>query len=107
VGWDWFMVVPLLLAVGALASATAVFRGRRRGWLLLAVAAGLLLAVLLVLVVLFAILGGGTAMWSAVALLIGPVGCLILALRRPVRLWTSPRRAGRSAGGRRGGGSSR
>jgi peptidoglycan/LPS O-acetylase OafA/YrhL len=107
VGWDWFMVVPLLLAVAALAGALAVFRGRRRGWLLLAVAAGLLLAVLLVLGVLFAILGGGTAMWSAVALLIGPVGCLILALRRPVRLWTSPRRAGRSAGGRRGGGSSR
>jgi hypothetical protein len=107
VGWDRFMLVPLLLAVTALAGAAAVFPGRRRGWLLLAVAAGLPIAVLLVLVVLFAVLGGGAAMWSAVGLLVGPLGCLVLALRRPVRRWTSPARAGRSAGGRRGGGSSR
>ncbi|MET0764551.1 MAG: hypothetical protein ABWY29_06770 [Blastococcus sp.] len=104
VGWDWFMLVPLLLGAAALAGAGAVFLGRGRGWLLLAVVAGVLLAVLVVLVGLFAVLGGGTAMWSAVGLLVGPVGCLILALRRPVRLWTA---AGRSAGGRRGGGSSR
>ena len=107
VGWDRFMLAPLLLAVAALAGAAAVFLGRRRGWLLLAVTAGLPIAVLLVLVVLFAVLGSGAAMWSAIGLLVGPVGCLVLALRRPVRLWTSPARAGRSAGGRRGGGSSR
>jgi hypothetical protein len=107
VGWDRFMLVPLLLAAVALAGAAAVFLGRGRGWLLLAVAAGLLLAVLLVLVVLFAILGGGTALWSAVALLVGPVGCLILVLRRPVRQWTRPGRADRSSAGRRRGGSSR
>jgi hypothetical protein len=104
VGWDWFMLVPLLLAVAALAGAAAVFLGRRRGWLVLAVAAALPFAVLLVLVVLFAVLGGGTAMWSAVGLLLGPVGCLVVALRPPVRQWTS---AGRSAGGRRTEGSSR
>src|SRR4029450_9632718 len=48
VGWDWFMLVPLLLGATALAGAAAVFLGRGRGWLLLAVAAGLLLAVLVV-----------------------------------------------------------
>jgi hypothetical protein len=104
VGWDWFLLAPLLLAVLALAASAAVFLGRRRSWALLALAAALLLGVLLVLVVLFAILGGGAAMWSAVGLLVGPVGCLVLALRPPVRAWT---RAVRPAGGRRRGGSAR
>jgi hypothetical protein len=107
VGWDWFMVAPLLLAAGVLAAAVAVFQGRRRSWAYLAVAAALPLAVLLVLVVLFAILGAGTAAWSAVGLLVGPVGCLVLALRGPVREWTRPVGGGRPAGGRRGSGSAR
>jgi hypothetical protein len=101
VGWDWFMVVPLLLAALALAASAAVFLGRARSWVLLVIAAVLPLGVLLVMVVLFAILGGGTALWSAVGLLVGPVGCLVLALRRPVRAWTRAPRAVRPAGGRR------
>jgi O-antigen/teichoic acid export membrane protein len=107
VGWDWFMVVPLLFAVLALAATVAVFRGRARGWLLLAVAAVLPLIGLLILAVLFALLGGGQATWAAVLLLVGPVGCLVLALRRPVREWSRPVRVTRPPGGRRGTGSSR
>jgi peptidoglycan/LPS O-acetylase OafA/YrhL len=97
-GWDWFMVVPLLLAVLAAGASAAVFLGRARGWLLLAAAAILPLVGLLVLVVLFALLGAGRASWSAVLLLVGPVGCLVLALRRPVREWTRPVRGSRSPG---------
>jgi hypothetical protein len=107
VGWDWFMLVPLLLAVLALVAAAGVFTGRRGSRLLLVVAAALLLVILVVLAGLFAVLGGGAALWSAVGLLVGPVGCLVLALRRPVRDWTRPAGAGRPAGGRRTGGSAR
>jgi hypothetical protein len=53
------------------------------------------------LAVFFALLGGGSAMWSALLLLVGPVGCLALSLRRPVREWTRP--AGRARRGRRAG----
>jgi len=87
-GWDAFAIVPVLLAVAAVAGAVLVFRGRARSWLLLAVAAALPLAGILVLAVLFAALGGGPAFWSAVLLLVGPVVALVLALRRPVREWT-------------------
>lgn len=107
VGWDWSMLVPLLLAVLALVAAAAVYTGRRGSRLLLVVAAVLPLAILVVLVGLFAVLGGGTALWSAVGLLVGPVGCLVLAGRRPVRQWTRPAGAVRSPGGRRGGGPAR
>jgi hypothetical protein len=62
---------------------------------------------MLAVLVLFAALGGGSALWGALALLIAPVGCLVLALRREVRNWTRPRRARRPAGGRREAGSSR
>ena len=106
VGWDAYLLVPVLLAVLAVAAAVAVFLGLGRGWLLLAVAAALPLLGLLAVLVLFAALGGGAALWGALALLIAPVGCLVLALRREVRDWTRPRRARRSAGGRRGAGSS-
>jgi peptidoglycan/LPS O-acetylase OafA/YrhL len=98
VGWDWFMAVPLLLAVLALVGAALVLTGRARGWVVLAAAAVLPLAGLAVLAVIFAVLGGGQEVWSTLLLLVGPAGCLVLATRRPVREWT---RARRSPGGRR------
>jgi hypothetical protein len=107
VGWDWFVVVPILLGVTALAGATAVLLGRGLGWLPLAVSAALSLLGILALVVLFALLGGGQAMWAALFLLVGPLGALILALCRPVRDWTDRHRASRSRGGRRTAGSAR
>ena len=102
VGWDSYLLVPVLFAVLAVAAAVAVFLGVRRGWLVLAVAAALPLLALLAVVVLFALLGGGSALWGALVLLLAPVGCLVLALRRPVREWTGPDRERRPAGGRRG-----
>jgi hypothetical protein len=107
VGWDGYLLVPVLLGVLAVGAAAAVFLGLGRAWLLLAVAALLPLVGLLAVVVLFAALGGGSALWGALALLIAPVGCLVLALRREVRDWTRPRSEGRPAGGRRDPGSSR
>jgi hypothetical protein len=107
VGWDTYLLVPVLLAVLAVGAAVAVFLGLGRAWLFLAVAAVLPLLGLLAVLVLFAALGGGAAVWGALALLIAPVGCLVLALRREVRTWTRPRRARRPAGGRRDAGSSR
>jgi hypothetical protein len=106
-GWDWFALVPVLLAVAAVAAAALVFLGRARAWLLLAVAAALPLAALLVLVVLFAALGGGLAFWSGVLLLVGPLGAFVLALRRSVRDWTRPPAPDRPPGGRRGSRSAR
>ena len=107
VGWDGYLLVPILLGVLAVAAAAAVFLGLRRAWLLLLVAAALPLAGMLAVVVLFAALGGGSAVWGALALLIAPVGCLVLALRQPVREWTRRGRAGRPPGGRRDPGSDR
>ena len=106
-GWDSYLLVPILLGVLAVAAAVAVFLGLRRAWLFLAVAAVLPLVGMLAVVVLFAALGGGSALWGALALLIAPVGCLVLALRRPVREWTRRSRASRPPGGRRGTGSDR
>jgi hypothetical protein len=106
VGWDAYLLVPVLLGVMAVAAAAAVFLGLARAWLLLAMAAVLPLLGLLAVLVLFAALGGGSALWGAVALLVAPVGCLVLALRREVRDWTRSRRARRPAGGRRGAGAS-
>ena len=105
VGWDSYLLLPVLLGVLAVAAAAAVFLGVRRAWLLLVLAAALPLAGLLAVVVLFAALGGGSALWGAVALLVAPVGCLVLALRRPVRDWMGPGRASRPPGGRRDAGS--
>jgi hypothetical protein len=98
VGWDRFMAGPLLFAVLAVVGAALVFTGRARGWLVLAVAAVLPLAGLLVLAAIFAVLGGAQEVWSMLLLLVGPLACLVLALRRPVRDWT---RAHRPQGGRR------
>jgi hypothetical protein len=98
IGWDWFMAGPLLLAVLAVVGSVLVFAGRPRGWVVLAVPAALPLGGLVVLAAFFAVLGGGQAFWSAVLLVVGPLGCLLLTVRRPVREWT---RARRPPGGRR------
>jgi hypothetical protein len=92
-GWYWYVFVPVLLAVWAVAGAAMVWLGRGRGWLVLSAAAVLPLLAMVGLVVLFGVLGGGQAMWWAVLLLVGPIGCLALTLRRPIREWTRPARA--------------
>ena len=106
VGFDAYLLVPVLLGVLAVAASAAVLLGLRSAWLALAVAAVLPLVGMLAVVVLFAVLGGGSALWGALVLLIAPAGCLALALRRPVREWTGSARADRPARGRRGPGSS-
>jgi O-antigen/teichoic acid export membrane protein len=104
---DWFVLVPLALAAVAVAGAVLLVLGRGRAWLVLTVVSVVLLLALLGLVVIFGALGGGAALWQAMLLLIGPIGCLALTLRRPVREWTGPDRARRSGGGRRPGSSAR
>ncbi|RBY74481.1 hypothetical protein DQ238_21825 [Geodermatophilus sp. TF02-6] len=94
-GWHWYLVPPLLLAVWAGAGAALVWLGRGRGWLVLTTAAVLPLLAVVGLVGLFGYLGEGRAVGEAALLLAGPVGCLALAPRRPVREWTRPRRAAR------------
>jgi hypothetical protein len=98
-GGEWYLAVPVLLAGWAAAGAVLVFRGRGRGALVLAAAAVPPLLGMLVLTVVLGLLGGGTAMWSSLLLLAGPVGCLALGLRRPVREWT--RSGGSARRGRR------
>jgi hypothetical protein len=105
--FGWYLVVPVLLALAALAGAALVWFGRRGAWVLLAVAAVLPLLGLLALAALFGILGGGSALWSAVLLLVAPLGCLALVLQRPVRQWCGAGAPTRSRGGRRGRWSSR
>ena len=100
-GLDWFIVVPVVLTAIAVAGAVLVLLGRGRGWIVLTVASVVLLLGLLALVLVFGALGGGAALWQALLLLLGPIGCLALTLRRPVRQWSSPGRARRSNGGRR------
>ncbi|MGY1603750.1 hypothetical protein [Geodermatophilus sp. SYSU D00815] len=108
---DWYVAVPVVLAAVALVGAVLVVVGRGRGWLVLTAASVVLLLGLLGLVVLFGALGGGAALWQALLLLVGPVGCLALTLRRPVRQWSgsrrAPDRASRAPGGRREGRRSR
>jgi hypothetical protein len=106
VGWphpvlDWYLIVPVVLAVAAVAGAVMVLRGTTRGWLVSAVAAGLLVVAVLGVVLLLGALGAWRDMWTATLLLLGPLGSLVLSLRRPVRAWTAPGRASRSPGGRR------
>jgi hypothetical protein len=101
---DWLVVVPVVLATLAVVAAVLVLSGRGRGWLLLTGVSVVLLLGLLALVLLFGALGGGAALWQALLLLLGPIGCLALTLRRPVRAWTDPRRARRPGGGRRSAG---
>ena len=98
-GWDRFMAGPLVLAVLALTGAALVLTGRARGWIVLAAAAVLPLAGLAGLAAIFAFLGGTREVWSTVLLVAGPLGCLVLALRRSVRDWTRPGRARRPPGG--------
>ncbi|MBB3675568.1 hypothetical protein [Modestobacter versicolor] len=107
-GWGWYLLLPALPAVAALAGALLVLRGRslsRRvsGSAVLALACLVPLLGLLGLAVFFALLGGGQAVWWALLLLVGPIGGLALALQRPVRRWTrgsrvaSPGRPGRGS----------
>jgi hypothetical protein len=103
---DWYVVAPAVLAALTLAGAVLVVRGRGRGWLVLTAGSVVLLLTLLALVLLFGALGGGAALWQALLLLLGPIGCLALAVRRPVRAWTTRGRR-RSPGGRRAGARSR
>lgn len=105
--FDWYLVVPVLLAAVAVVGALLVLRGRARAWMVLAGAAVVLLVALVVLVFILAALGATAEMWSAVLLATGPLGCLVLATRRPVREWTSPGRSTRSPGRRRGRGADR
>jgi hypothetical protein len=99
---DWYLVVPVVMAVLAVVASLLVLWGRARAWLLLAAAAVLPLVALLVLVFVLGAFGATAETWSAVLLTTGPLGCLVLATRRPVREWTRPGRATRSPGGRRG-----
>jgi hypothetical protein len=100
--FGWYLVVPLVFAVVALTGVVLVWWGRRGGWQVLAVASVVPLLGLLALVVLFGVLGGGSAMWSAVLLLAGPVGALALTVQPSVRGWRRDGGPTRSVGGRRG-----
>jgi hypothetical protein len=93
----WSVAVPAVLAVLALAGAALAVLGRARAWLLLAVVSVVQALGLLGTAVLFGALGLGAVVGQALLLLVGPVGCLVLALRRPVREWTRPARATRPA----------
>jgi hypothetical protein len=101
-GWHWYVAAPVVLAALAVLGAAMVWLGRARGWLVLTAASVVPLLLLLGLVVLFGVLGGGRAVVWGLLLLVGPVGCLALTLSRPVREWTRPRLATRTAGGARG-----
>jgi lysylphosphatidylglycerol synthetase-like protein (DUF2156 family) len=92
----WAMVVPLLLALLAVAGAVLVWLGRGRGWLVLTVAAVLPLVGLLGLAVVFGLVGGGAAFLTALVLPAGPIGALVLSTRPEVRAWTT---RGRPAAG--------
>jgi len=97
---DGFLVVPLLLAGVATLGAVLVLRGLRGGWAVLAGAAVLPLLALLVCVL--GSFGAGAQTWGAVALALGPLVTLVLALQRPAREWCGSGRANRPPGGRRG-----
>jgi hypothetical protein len=107
-GWGWYLLAPAVLAVGALAGAVLVLRGRSlgrvRGSAVLALFCLLPLLGLLALAAVLALLGGGQAVWWSLLLLVGPIGGLSLALQRPVRQWTGRRRtASPPRGSRRSG----
>jgi hypothetical protein len=95
--WGWYLLLPGVLAAGALTGAVLVLRGAPLGrWAsgsaVLAVGCLLPLLGLLGLAVVFALLGGGQAVWWSLVLLVGPIGGLVLGLHRPVRQWTRRRR---------------
>ena len=105
--FDWYLVTPVVLAALAVVGSVLVLRGRRRGWIVLAVAAVLPLLALLGLVFVLGAFGATAEMWAALALTAGPLGCLVLATRRPVREWTGRGRPTRSPGGGRSRGADR
>ncbi|WP_369254404.1 hypothetical protein [Geodermatophilus amargosae] len=92
-GWGRYLAVSAAGALLAVTGAVLVWRGRGRGWLVLAVAAALPLLLLLGVAALFGALGDDSSVGWALLLLVGPVGCLALAVRRPIREWTRPGRA--------------
>ena len=96
VGTPWFVAVPVVLAVLALAGAVLVVLGRGRAWVLLAAVSVVLVLCLLGASVLFGALGLGAVVGQTLLLLVGPLGCLVLAVRRPVREWTGPAGATRA-----------
>ncbi len=96
VATSWAVAVPAVLAVLALAGAVRVVLGRARAWVLLAVVSFVLVLSLVGTAVLFGALGLGAVAGQALLLLAGPVGCLVLAVRRPVRERTRPARATRA-----------
>ena len=96
VATSWSVAVPAVLAVLALAGAVLVVLGRARAWVLLAVVSVVLVLCLLGTAVLFGALGLGAVAGQALLLLVGPIGCLVLAVRRPVREWTGPTGATRA-----------
>jgi hypothetical protein len=106
-GWDWYVLGVVALVVWSGIGAVLVWQGRPRAWLVLAAASTLPLLGLLGLALLFGALGGGAALWWALLMLAGPLGCLVLSAGQPVREWTAPRpaapapsRRGRSAAAR-------
>ncbi|HYO37804.1 MAG TPA: hypothetical protein VER97_17130, partial [Geodermatophilus sp.] len=90
--WDWIVATPAVLAALALAGGVLVLLGRGRGWLVLAVAAALSALLLLGVALLFGALGDGGSVGWALVMLVGPLGAFVLAVRRPIRDWTRPRR---------------
>jgi hypothetical protein len=103
--WSWYLLVPLLLLVAALAGAVLVLRGRSLGRVsgsaVLAWSCVLPLLGLLALAVFFAAFADGESAIMSLVLLVGPLGGLVLALRAPVREWTRRGRA-RGQGAARG-----
>ena len=104
---DWFLVVPVVLACAALAGSVLLLRRRFRSWLLLAGTATVVEVGLLATAALLAAFYAWAEMWSTILLMVGPLGCLVLSLRRSVRTWCDRGRTRRSAGGRRDAGRSR
>jgi hypothetical protein len=103
--WGWYLLLPAVLAAGALVGAYLVLRGRavgRRisGSAVLALFCLLPLLALLALAAVLALVGGGQAFWWSLLLLVGPIGGLSLALQRPVRAWTRPASRRRGTRGR-------
>jgi hypothetical protein len=97
--WSWYLLAPLLLLAAALTGAALVLRGRSLGPVsgsaVLAWSCVLPLLGLLALTVFFAALADAEGALMSLVLLVGPLGGLVLALRRPVREWT---RRGRARG---------
>ena len=100
-GVYWFVLAAVALAGLSLAGAVLVWRGRPRAWLVLAGASTVPLLFLLGLALYFGTLGGGRAVWWALLMLAGPLGCLVLSAGEPIRAWTAPRASDPSPSRRR------